>query len=427
MLGFEQSRFVVFVAKKSKCLKLLCGKIILRKPFAVCVRHRILPNQLVSHRGDKDFYLLLQYSTFCGSSRCSFPAIVSGAYLDRFISNLIKVLGMATALHTDLKQRNHWIQFFRAIAIIAVVMIHTTPEGWHQLYVQPWTNFAVATFLFLSGYLTNIESKEWSALCSRRIRRVMVPYVVWAVIYSLPYVVKEGVGTLIPGLLKAAWCPPLYYILVYVQLVLLTPLLARLARSKYRHIGWWLAPLALLLFKYDSCWGGNLDVCFNWLWPDLCYFFFAWLTFYYFGLMLGNRVITLPRLSLGTLFVGYLCAVGLQIAEGHCWVNLGWGSAGSQLTLTAMLSSIVFLWFVHEVVQSMQHRSVATVWQSLGNYSFGIYLSHILVMTILKRIPYYESLPFPLNAVVVVLIAWWGCVVGYKWLPHRVNQWLGLK
>ena len=59
MLGFEQSRFVVLVAKKSKCLKLFCGKIILRKPFAVCVRHRILPNQLVSHRGDKDFYLLL--------------------------------------------------------------------------------------------------------------------------------------------------------------------------------------------------------------------------------------------------------------------------------------------------------------------------------------------------------------------------------
>ena len=40
-----------------------------------------------------------------------------------------------------MKDRN--IQMFRAIAIIAVVMIHTTPAGQWQVFCKPFINFAV--------------------------------------------------------------------------------------------------------------------------------------------------------------------------------------------------------------------------------------------------------------------------------------------
>ena len=57
--------------------------------------------------------------------------------------------------------RNNMIQVFRALSIIAVVMIHTTPPGEWQVIFRPFLNFAVATFLFLSGYLTKIENDDW--------------------------------------------------------------------------------------------------------------------------------------------------------------------------------------------------------------------------------------------------------------------------
>ncbi len=57
------------------------------------------------------------------------------------------------------KQKNKEIQVLRAIAIIAVVLIHTAPtEGLYQVFIRPFINFSVPLFLFLSGYLTKSEN-----------------------------------------------------------------------------------------------------------------------------------------------------------------------------------------------------------------------------------------------------------------------------
>ena len=50
---------------------------------------------------------------------------------------------------------------FRGMAIIAVVMIHTTPAGQWQIFCKPFINFAVAAFVFLSGYLTKTDNDNW--------------------------------------------------------------------------------------------------------------------------------------------------------------------------------------------------------------------------------------------------------------------------
>lgn len=51
------------------------------------------------------------------------------------------------------------IQILRGIAIIAVVAIHTV-RGDISIIIRPFINFAVAMFIFLSGYLTKIEDKN---------------------------------------------------------------------------------------------------------------------------------------------------------------------------------------------------------------------------------------------------------------------------
>ena len=97
--------------------------------------------------------------------------------------------------------RNNMIQVFRALSIIAVVMIHTTPPGEWQVICRPFLNFAVATFLFLSGYLTKIENDDWYAFCRKRIIRVFIPYVIWTVIFTLLH--NGGIPLLVKNLVTA--------------------------------------------------------------------------------------------------------------------------------------------------------------------------------------------------------------------------------
>lgn len=81
-------------------------------------------------------------------------------------------------IHTQRQEKNNTIQLFRALAIIAVVIIHTTPEGVCQIVYRPFVNFSVATFLFLSGYMTKAENNDWGTFFKKRIKRVAVPYVI---------------------------------------------------------------------------------------------------------------------------------------------------------------------------------------------------------------------------------------------------------
>ena len=178
---------------------------------------------------------------------------------------------------------------FRAIAIIAVVMIHTTPAGQWQVFCKPFINFAVATFIFLSGYLTKADNENWLKFYVRRITRVLVPYIIWTAIYSIPDIRSSGPSALVKNLLCANATTTLYYIFVYIQFVLLTPLLGKLAKSPYRHLGWLIAPLSVIIFKYIPVFGDiQLGKHIQLFWNDAC---LGWFTFYYLGLILGNRII----------------------------------------------------------------------------------------------------------------------------------------
>ena len=126
--------------------------------------------------------------------------------------------------------KNTRIQIFRAVAIMAVVMIHTTPGGLCQVVFKPFVNFAVATFLFLSGYLTKTDNDNWLAFYRKRIIRVLVPYLIWTIVYSIPDLNSEGPARLVKNMLSANATTTLYYIFVYIQFVLLTPLLGKLAK-----------------------------------------------------------------------------------------------------------------------------------------------------------------------------------------------------
>ena len=314
------------------------------------------------------------------------------------------------------------IQFFRAIAIIAVVMIHTTPAGEIQVICKPFINFAVATFIFLSGYLTKADNDNWLAFYRRRITRVLVPYFIWTVIYSIQDIQSEGLSVLVKNLLCANATTTLYYIFVYIQFVLLTPLLGKLAKSRFRHLGWIIAPLSVVLFKYIPAFGDiHLGKHVELLWSDAC---LGWFTFYYLGLILGNKLLS-PKFNLRNLVFLYCVSLLLQMGEGYLWSTVDPAGCGSQLKLTSILSSSIFMLIIYSVLSSnngMKCRLLSTI----GDYSFGIYLIHMMILKALEPMALYSAIPYPVTSLIILIISFIFCYICTAVTGKRVGRCLGL-
>lgn len=324
-----------------------------------------------------------------------------------------------------LKQRkNNTIQILRAIAIIAVVIIHTTPPAEWQVFCRPFINYAVALFLFLSGYLTKSENNNWKTFYKKRISRVIIPYIIWSVIYSIPniYLHNQGIERLFLNLITTKACATLYYIFVYIQFVLLTPLLCKLATSRYRFIGWIIAPISLIFPYYNLLTETEPNKYIAILWSVSC---LGWFTFYYLGLVLGNKIIK-KNFSLKSLTILYIISILIQMAEGYGWMLLGETNCGTQLKLSSLLTSTIFLLMSYSILtRNIQIKNKFL--HALGDYSFGIYLCHIMIIMILSRFSFYTNLPFPINSVTIIFVSFGFCYMGDKILNTKMSQWIGLK
>jgi len=307
----------------------------------------------------------------------------------------------------------------RGLAIMAVVLIHTCPAGMWQVVCRPFINFCVGAFLFLSGYLTEVENDNWWSFYRKRILRVIIPYVIWNVLYSI--LNGEGLKAIIANLITTQAAGHLYYVFVYIQCVVLTPVLGKLARSNYRWLGWIIAPLSTIVFRYYYVLSGN--TCNSYLslfWSVCC---LGWLTYYYLGLMIGNKLVRCDY-EYRKLILFYVASILLQMGEGYVWLRLGEANCGTQLKLTSFLTGTLFLLLCCRFLESKstlnKHWLVV-----LGDSSFGIYLVHMMVIKVLSGVPVYEHIPYILNSILVLAISMAFVSIGSRICGRKVGRWIG--
>ena len=317
--------------------------------------------------------------------------------------------------------RNQKIQILRSLAIIAVVLIHTCNGGYWQVCVRPFINFAVALFIFLSGYLTKTENDNWLLFFKRRISRVAIPYVIWTVIYTFP---SSNIKEYIFNLLTTQASPTLYYIFVYIQFVLLTPFLAKLSKSKYNWVGFLIAPISILGYKYsvlifDLYPSEYLNIC----WDVSC---LGWFTYYYLGLLLGN-VLVVRKYKWVPLLVLYGLSIVLQMLEGYFWYEcFKEPNCGTQVKLSVLITCSIFCLIAYKYLTTFQMKFNSSLLVLIGDYSFGIYLVHILIMKVLWRfVSVYSSLPFFVNSIVVLFISIVVVSIGRKICGNKLSRWVG--
>lgn len=190
------------------------------------------------------------------------------------------------------KKKSYKIQILRGLAIIAVVFIHNTSSGLMQVWVRPFLNFSVGCFLFLSGLLTKAD--KWNPY--KRILKVAIPYLIWTLIYVILH--KYKTPTQIPiiyikQLVTANAADILYYVFVYCELNLLVPIIDKLAKSKYKWIGFAVSPIEIVIMRLIPLMTGyEINKYVKAVIPISC---LMWFTYYYLGYLLGNNVIKIKK------------------------------------------------------------------------------------------------------------------------------------
>ena len=104
--------------------------------------------------------------------------------------------------------RNSGIEFLRIVAIFTVVMIHSgTTDMLYRDAILRYMPPANACFAFLAGWFlfkrqeTRLQLGDIGRLVLKRIKRLIVPYLVWELVYvfvnmGFDFVSRRGGGTI---------------------------------------------------------------------------------------------------------------------------------------------------------------------------------------------------------------------------------------
>lgn len=330
------------------------------------------------------------------------------------------------------KEQSNRIQMIRGIAIIMVVITHTVLWNPYEIYIKPFVNPAVAIFIFLSGLLTNLElnKQEIKSFYKRRLLRVFIPYTLWSVVY----VIYSGdYSNAILNYFTGNCCSIFYYLFVYMQLVLVTPLLMYLMKSKLKWIGY-LASGIVILVEYFLAFN-NVTLVYPYNINNL----FVWVSFYFLGLNMGNGTVIIKNYTKKTCIVGIVLLVVayiFEIIEALGWKEYGrYDIATSQLKISTMMSSMVLCILLYGVIickKRYKYRSgyIKNILVYIGGCSFGIYLMHQLVILIWNDYLYKYRLDifvwFIIETIVVVIICIIVISLGRMLSGKKIGKYIGL-
>jgi fucose 4-O-acetylase-like acetyltransferase len=282
------------------------------------------------------------------------------------------------------KQRDSYWDLWRGVAIIAVVWIHARPggsyAGWEHDYwivAKALIRFPVALFLFISGYMVNADKlRAPGAWLKRRMVRLLVPFFVWSGVYTIIEAAKSRgeirpLSTLVRFVFGFS-AMPLYFILVLVQLTVLTPLLARALRTRWIWAWYALTPVYIVLLYAWAIRTGGMPPKYYCLFPGC-------LCFYLMGMQLRQSQ---PSIPAAWMAAGVAASTAAGVAESYALLHAGVSPelAGSQLSATGVLSACFLLLLVY----AMRRPARPSLLSMLGVDSYGVYYVHVLWMGIIS-------------------------------------------
>ena len=308
------------------------------------------------------------------------------------------------------KKRDVFWDLAKGLAIIAVILIHTT-QKWTIIgsIRQNCVNFAVPLFFFMTGYFCHYDGDIKSFLV-KKAKRIIVPLIVFSLgyaVYDLYYLNHRGETIDTNAILMALINFPLgwgYFVLALFQLFCLYPFILRKSIK-------WLAIFSFICFatafSYYICgetFFRELNLCRRMM-PFVL--FLPWMPMFALGIVIRRKP---DYIKLKHAFLGVICFLLLAIIEGIIYLNLNLRGLSFTPLKIGSYGFAFCLALTLFCVEKLQKHSYLNNWvvrrlAELGRYSFLIYLSHRGVLIVLSSMHNYlpmDSIVFKPIAVIVI-------------------------
>ena len=258
--------------------------------------------------------------------------------------------------------KNQYLQMIRGVCIICVILIHSISKEINihnnelNIAIRTIINFAVGVFVFLSGYFVKPDEikKNMKTYYKRRAKRVLIPYIIWSIIYiflfNFKYIKTFNIKKLINMFVLGNSSAQMYYIIVLLQLIAITPLLLKLANKNSKVINLFLLSITpiytLINGFYNYYFHNNI-----YLYATL---FLAWITFYYLGIIFKQKKIEFYKYRMVIILCGVILSLVFGIIINIFEYNNGlkYGYCVSQVKFT----NSIYVLFVILTIVFMQNK-----------------------------------------------------------------------
>lgn len=152
--------------------------------------------------------------------------------------------------------RVYWIDIAKSAAILGVVLQHARGWAYSTDVIYRSLIFAVGLFVMLGGYnITGSYIRNDKVNVLKRLLGIIIPYVFATLIYCAYSGEITDTEAVIIHLIHFDAMAPLYYVAVYSQLLIVTPLLLLLLKWCDKGV------ISLKLLRYCGAWILILSVC----------------------------------------------------------------------------------------------------------------------------------------------------------------------
>jgi surface polysaccharide O-acyltransferase-like enzyme len=298
-------------------------------------------------------------------------------------------------------QQLDWINNLRIIALFAVIVLHTTSPVMEQFHKGPlsvWlvgdfynslVRFAVPVFVMISGALLLNREYELGDFLKRRLSRIVIPFLFWSLVYIGYLFYNEEIAysgdfwittKQVLHLLKYGSSYHLWYVYMLIGLYLIIPILGKFVRNAtekeilYFLLVWFV--VMMIDQPYLSRFKPQLDLRYfeGFIGYLVLGHYLAFKEFNYKGLKAAMTVLFFAVLALTTW--------GTYLLFNHY-------NGISTLLYEPLSPPIVIIsvsiFMIARLSQPKLPPFIISLRDFIGTYSYGIYLGHAIVLTLLDE------------------------------------------
>lgn len=312
------------------------------------------------------------------------------------------------------ENRHHYIDTLRVIGMFFVVLLHSSAErlridigtqGWHiDNALTSLATIAVPLFFMISGavILGSKSTEDYRYVLKKRLPKMLVPLLVWSIVsLAIDFALGAEPETIL-NKAKLFFSEPvtihLWFMYTLIPLYLFSPILAEAAKNRRT------LKYAAVLFFVISLLGSLksvLPAAYAFI-PDIAFLRNAAFGSYIYYFLLGYLLHTSAKRFDTRLLAGITVVTWVVISAGTYWKSAGGQYSEIFKSYTGIfcliLSCSVFL-----LLKNLFNKPYFIV-SVLAPLSFGVYLSHNLLIRILNRMLPILGITVSMKYVVVCFI-----------------------